>query len=161
MTKKDVKTQIYKDEWLALNREIRQLLRKAFNMQNDEGCETVDNRVYSDGISNGQLAVVFTVEAMQEFLASKKTDIVSLFKDTINKVLRDQAVAMAVQKAEKNGKPYELGEAKGGGEDADKMSERTKAKVSVEKDKKRKGKTGVLRKQGSRDKKTKKQSKKS
>lgn len=71
--------------WLSVKHETRLLISRLFNIPKSSFVEVSNNKVISDGHSQGDLALI-TVERLQSELGGEETDIFVLFNKLILKL---------------------------------------------------------------------------
>lgn len=74
--------QIYQGYWVGLPSEVRDVLRKQFNVGKSGGVIVSDGRLLSDGSNDENLKVINT-ESLQDLLGSKETDFEKLLGNAI------------------------------------------------------------------------------
>lgn len=63
-----MKKYLYQSEWLGLDQELREKLKNVFDINRSEGMKVVNNRLVSDGCSQGDLIAGITIGKMIEYL---------------------------------------------------------------------------------------------
>lgn len=85
-----MKTFLEQKIWLDIPQETRNKLVLMFAINKSEGHKMVDNKVVSDGVSQGDLITGITIGKMIDFLGSKgwkKTENEKLFDDLFTRVI--------------------------------------------------------------------------
>ena len=86
-----MKKSITQEEWLGLSQELRDKLKEVFAINRSEGKKVVNNKLVSDGCSQGDLIAGITIGKMIEYLgdtsfAINTDDSERLFDDLFKRV---------------------------------------------------------------------------